>query len=205
VRELVSLIAEKSGSAHVIDVVREARRAKRLIATCVALVALAVVVSALLGCGASSSPGVSTVEDEPTQELFRDTPDHAVTGYLEAAARAYYSLDSTMVAAYVTNDQWLREDAYIELLRTRNEAVQMNLKSLQFTVGSQSTGPESATVSTSELWQWRIWNLHTRQPKANWNSSAYHVVYSLVHDGSIWKVDGTSVEGSSTASDSVRQ
>lgn len=121
-------------------------------------------------------------------------PESAVVAYLGIVTRAYYSLDSTLVAAYVTDGQWVREDAYIQLNLVQNQAIEMNLVSFKVTSpAAPSAEDTAATLVTAEAWKWRYWDLKTRQPKTEWADTSYSVEYTLARQGEGWLVDRTRV------------
>ena len=173
---------------------------KRLPALIIVVVCVLAVASA--GCARAKNSPVgnlpeATATTEPTAALAPQpaaTPEAAVVAYLGIVRKAYYSLDSTLVAPYVTADQWVREDAYIQLNLTQNQAIEMQL--LSFSVTAQpaaSAEASSVTLDTDEKWNWRYWDLKTRKPKTEWVETGYSVRYTLVRQGTGWLVDGTQI------------
>lgn len=165
------------------------------------IVALALMLGAA-GCArAKNAPQVSPQVPEPTASvdatapvgpIAAATPEAAVVQYLRVVSQAYYSLDSTLVAPYVTADQWVREDAYMQLNLTQNQAIEMTL--LEFGVTAPpSTDSSTTTLETRERWRWRYWDLKTRNPKTDWAETGYSVRYTLAFQGGGWLVDGTEV------------
>lgn len=163
---------------------------------------MCVLASASAGCARAKNPptaGISeaTATVESTATLAPQpaaTPEEAVVAYLGIVRKAYYSLDSTLVAPFVTSGQWVREDAYIQLNLTQNQAIEMQL--LSFSVTAQpvsSAEATSVTLDTSENWNWRYWDLKTRKPKTEWVETGYSVRYTLARQGTGWLVDGTKV------------
>ena len=159
---------------------------------------------ALSGCArarntAPSGPVVETTASvlEPTSTLTPKpsaTPEAAVAAYLGIVQDAYFSLDSTLVAPFVTEGQWVREDAYIQLNLTQNQAMEMNL--LEFKVTAQpsfSVESTSVALDASEHWQWRYWDLKTRKPKDEWVETTYSVRYTLERLDGGWLVGQTKV------------
>lgn len=138
--------------------------------------------------------GVLPIGDAPVERLPSSTPKQAVTAYLSAAAEAYYSLETSIVAPYVTEEQEVREDAYIELNRQQGQALEMDLTAFSvLSADSPSAETTSATVRTSEAWRWRYWSLSTRQPSTDWADTTYEVEYLLSRRSGGWLVAHTKV------------
>ncbi|MHB1340759.1 MAG: hypothetical protein ACYC77_01940 [Coriobacteriia bacterium] len=168
------------------------------------LAALVLLVTAA-GCARATSrqpvTPTSTTESTPSvntmvgvEHLPAATPEGAVVAYLGIVSRAYYSLDSTLVAQYVTDGQWVREDAYIQLNLVQNRAIEMNLLTFQVTAQAVSSAEDTATtLVTAESWKWRYWDLKTRKPKTAWADTSYSVEYTLARQGEGWIVDRTRV------------
>lgn len=117
-----------------------------------------------------------------------------MVAYLGIVSQAYYSLDSTLVAQYVTDGQWVREDAYIQLNLVQNQAIEMDLLSFNVTSpAAPSVDDTATTLVTAERWKWRYWDLKTRQPKTNWAETSYSVEYVLARQNEGWLVDRTRV------------
>lgn len=163
---------------------------------------MCVLAAASAGCARAKNQPVPDIPEatatvEPTATLAPQpaaTPEAAVVAYLGIVRKAYYSLDSTLVAPYVTADQWVREDAYIQLNLTQNQAIEMQL--LSFSVTAQpavSAETSSVTLDTDEKWNWRYWDLKTRKPKTEWVETGYSVRYTLARQGTGWLVDGTQI------------
>lgn len=164
--------------------------------------AMCLLIATSAGCARAKNPAVldvpgATTTVESTGTLAPQpaaTPEAAVVAYLGIVRAAYYSLDSTLVAPFVTPGQWVREDAYIQLNLTQNQAIEMQL--LSFSVTAQpavSTEASSVTLDTSEGWNWRYWDLKTRNPKTEWVETGYSVRYILARQGAGWLVDGTQI------------
>ncbi|MEN6431057.1 MAG: hypothetical protein ABFC80_09505 [Coriobacteriales bacterium] len=178
----------------------------RQVASVAAVVALSVAFAVLTGCTHENRPSAGSGSGESTAAIGAadagqvpaarpsPTPEKAVEAFLTIAARSYYSLDSTMVAPYVTPDQWVREDAYIQLNLMQNQAIEMKLEDFSATQGAPSSAEATtATVRTREVWRWRYWDLVTRKPKTEWAKTGYSMLYTLERVGSGWLVASTKV------------
>ena len=139
-----------------------------------------------------AEPTASVDATTPLAPIAAATPEAAVVQYLGVVSQAYYSLDSTLVAPYVTADQWVREDAYMQLNLTQNQAIEMTLLTFEVTA-APSTESSATTLDTEERWRWRYWNLKSRNPKTDWAETGYSVRYTLARQGGGWLVDGTEV------------
>jgi len=167
----------------------------------VALVLLFVALTASTGCARAKNAPVdpapvasSTETETPPAPRPSATPEAAVVAYLGIVQDAYYSLDSTLVAPFVTEGQWVREDAYIQLNLTQNQAMEMNLLAFKVTAQpSLSAESTSAALDASERWQWRYWDLKTRKPKDDWVETTYSVRYTLERFDGGWLVGQTKV------------
>lgn len=135
-------------------------------------------------------PPIQAVERIPSS-----TPKQAVTAYLSAVPEAYFSLEVTVVAPFVTERQEVREDAYIELNRQQGKALEMTLVS--FLVVDEPAAPSadetSSVVRTEEQWRWRYWDIRTRRPSTEWAKTAYRMEYTVERRGAGWLVANTKV------------
>lgn len=166
-----------------------------------AVAVVAVLVFSLSGCARARNQATPVPASVPTQSVDpanvpkpSATPEAAVVAYLGIVQQAYYSLDSTAVVPYVTAEQWVREDAYIQLNLTQNQAMQMNLITFEVTKQpSPSAEATSVMLDSAEHWQWRYWDLKSRNPKTGWADTRYSVRYTLERLDSGWLVGGTEV------------
>lgn len=135
------------------------------------------------------SSTVVPVNQAPVERLPSSTPKQAVAAYLSAAADAYFSLETSVVAPYVTEEQEVREDAYVELNRQQGQALEMELAAFSvLAADNPSVQATTAAVRTSETWRWRYWSLATRKPSTAWATTTYQVQYALERRGSGWLV-----------------
>jgi hypothetical protein len=130
-------------------------------------------------------------------------PEQAVVDYLGAISVAYYSLESSAVAGFVTEEQWVREDAYIELNRVNNEALEMQLVAYSTASPVLSEDSTAATMQTRETWRFRIWDLKTRQPAEEWSRAEYTMSYTLTLADTGWLVAAKDVLESSETTEPV--
>jgi hypothetical protein len=134
------------------------------------------------------------ISEAPVQRLPSSTPKQAVAAYLSAAADAYFSLETSIVAPYVTEEQEVREDAYIELNRQEGRALEMDMTAfVVLAADAPSVDATSAVVRTNETWRWRHWSLAERAPSTQWANTVYEVEYGLARSGSGWLVARTKV------------
>ncbi|MCX8007699.1 MAG: hypothetical protein N3B11_06255 [Coriobacteriia bacterium] len=141
-----------------------------------------------------TTQGVLPIGERPVQRVPSSTPKQAVTSYLAAIPDAYYSLEVTVVAPFVTERQEVREDAYIELNRQKGQALEMQLVAFQVLQDADpSTDATMAVIRTAEAWRWRYWGLSSRQPSTKWVTTRYEVEYSLERMGRGWLVASTRV------------
>lgn len=166
-----------------------------LCAACCAVLILAA------GCArAKNIPPTQTVEpampigEGPVQRVPSSTPKQAVTAYLAAASGAYFSLEASIIAPYVTEEQEVREDAYIQLNRQEGRALEMEMTAFTVLMADEpSVDATSAVVRTKESWRWRYWSLADRAPSTQWADTVYEVEYGLERSGNGWLVARTKV------------
>ncbi|MDI6712477.1 MAG: hypothetical protein QMD96_04485 [Anaerosomatales bacterium] len=174
--------------------------------TIITVVVAAVLATTVSGCArarhAPSRPETPTEATSgalpPIQAVERipsSTPKQAVTAYLAAAPEAYFSLEVTVVAPFVTERQEVREDAYIELNRQEGRALEMALTS--FLVVDEPVAPSedetSAIVRTQERWRWRYWDIMARRPSTEWATTTYRMEYTVERHGTGWLVASSKV------------
>lgn len=173
--------------------------------TIITIVVVAVLATSISGCArarhAPSTPETPTEATSgalpPIQAVERipsSTPKQAVTAYLSAIPEAYFSLEVTAVAPFVTERQEVREDSYIELNRQEGKALEMTLLSYRVLEAPEpSDDGTSAVVRTDETWRWRYWDVQTRKPSTGWATTTYRMEYSVERHGSGWLVAGTKI------------
>jgi hypothetical protein len=134
------------------------------------------------------------IDEKPVERLPSSTPKQAVTAYLAAVPEAYFSLETSIVAPYVTDEQEVREDAYIELNRQEGRALEMQMTAFAVLAADEpSEAATSAVVRTNETWRWRYWSLAKRAPSTQWANTVYQVEYGLARSGTGWLVARTKV------------
>jgi len=129
-------------------------------------------------------PGLYVVPPEPDLS----TPGSAVTSYLDWVSFAYRIANSDVATQTFTPFEEVRVDAYIELNRQENQAIEQTITVLE--VREASTREPTATVSAHEEWRYRYFTLDTIEWIGDENEIAYETTYTVVlqPDGR-WLVD----------------
>ncbi len=150
-----------------------------------------------------STPDEGTSAVTPAPDPFEDIriaskpstePIDAVRAYLRAVHDAYFSLESSMVAPFVAERQWVREDAYIQLNVNEGRAIEMTLDEfLVMQAAAPGAEATSTEVTTEERWRWRYWGIETRRPSTAWATTHYRMLYTLARAGTGWVVADTQV------------
>lgn len=178
--------------------VSSTRGARTLAVLLAGLVALLLLASC--GSGPEPKPEVTPATASPataTQPAPWDTssPESAVGSYLRWVSYSYLMANSDIPTATMTPDEGIRVDAYIQLNRQQNRAIEQLLTS--FRVLDVDIAEPTATVTAAEEWRYRYFALDTLTYTSESLAASYETTYTVLRqpDGR-WLVD--SVEATSS-------
>jgi hypothetical protein len=150
-----------------------------------------VVIGTLVGCGDAAEDTTPSVgPGEPVVPASPDLsdPERAVASYLDWVSFAYRMANSDIPTQTLTPIEGVRVDAYIELNRQENRAIEQSL--VAFELRGVSAAEPTATVTAHEEWEYRYFTLDTIVWSSDPLSASYETTYTLVQqpDGR-WLVD----------------
>jgi hypothetical protein len=139
----------------------------------------------------SSDPGASHTTT-PTAPARPDltSPESAVRSYLEWVAFSYRMTDSDLATPTMGPTETVRVDSYIQLNRQAGRGIDERLLTFR-TTRVVRNGPDSATVSTYEEWEYRYFDVtDPSRSLSPLHRATYDAVYTAVRgsDGS-WRVE----------------
>ena len=129
----------------------------------------------------------------PPAVLDLSSPESAVVSYLDWVSLAYRLANSEISTQTMTPWEGVRVDAYIELNRQSNRAIEQALT--MFEVRGLTIEEPTATVAAYEEWEYRYFTLDTVAWSSDPLTASYETTYVLVHepDGR-WLVDSVEAE-----------
>ncbi len=145
-----------------------------LLGTFVCLLVLALIAGCTQASPDPEAEGQDQGEIDLTRMLFTDysTPENAVQSYLDWMSYAYRVTDSQVATSAMTDWEWVRVDAYLEMNRQEGRGIDQSLIELEVlgVEGSETT----STVRTHELWTYRYFG-----PDAEYISDEMTATYSV--------------------------
>lgn len=160
-------------------------------------VALGCALALVVGCAPAATPAKPPADPSnavvPASWDLR-TPPSAVSSYLDWMSFAYRMANSEIASQAMTATEGVRVDAYIQLNKQQNRAIDQRLTA--FEVRSLTERPGTATLAASEKWEYRYFDLTTLEWTSDELTASYDTTYSLVREARGWLVD--SVEATSS-------
>lgn len=162
-----------------------------------ALAALALLLAALMLAGCASH--ASSTASDPRKPAAPDlgTPRSAVASYLSWTAFSYRMANSSLSTPTMSAEEAVRVDAYIELNREQDRAIDEHL--VTFDVRSVDVSGTAATLAAYERWEYRYFSLKTVRYLTKTLSASYDSTYTLTRqeDGR-WLVDDVAAKALGT-------
>jgi len=158
-----------------------------------AFIAIVIALSVCACSPVSSDPGAEHPGPavEPASPDL-STPEGAVLSYLDWVSYAYRVAESDEASHTMTPWEWVRVDAYIELNRQQDRAIDQTLTTLRpHVVSLEDT---RAVVTASEEWTYRYITMSTGYYDGSWVDVSYETTYTLELTEDSWLVDRTEAE-----------
>jgi hypothetical protein len=144
----------------------------------------------LSACGASGQmQGDSLTPGPPIIPAQADlsTPESAVSSYIEWVSYSYRTADSDVSSHTMTLGEGVRVDAYIELNRQQDRAIEQEI--VGFDAPPASIAGTEAVVVAEEEWRYRYITMSTGAYDGPLREVSYDATYTLVLEGDRWLVD----------------
>lgn len=139
----------------------------------------------------SEEPG-TVGPPRPPMHVDRTTPESAVRAYLDSITYTYRMANSAAATDTMTDYEYVRVDAYVELNRQEGRALEQTLTVFEV---RDITGQEpTITVATYEEWAYRYFSVEDLTYLSDETTATYDAHYTVLKqpDG-LWLVDEVAV------------
>lgn len=135
----------------------------------------------------SKEPGTVGPPRQP-MHVDRTTPESAVRAYLDGITYTYRMANSAAATDTMTDYEYVRVDAYVELNRQEGRALEQALST--FEVRDVAGQEPTITVATYEEWNYRYFSIEDLTYLSDETTATYDARYTVLKqaDG-LWLVD----------------